>query len=110
MPGCIHSICEECFKQNFTLAIREKGVKHFTCPVCDYSNEDMSQDYVYAFLNLVINSYKVWNKYYSFNDVISLSKTRLFLDKDLHVLCLDKLNDFHLTQEKNYVCCPNVSQ
>ena len=54
MPGCLHSICKECFKENFTLAICEKGVKHFTCPVCDFSDDEMSQDYVDAFLELVI--------------------------------------------------------
>lgn len=34
MPGCTDSFCKDCFKQNFTVAIREKEIKHFNCPMC----------------------------------------------------------------------------
>lgn len=38
MPGCTCSFCKLCFRGNFEVAIREKGVKHFNCPMCSLPN------------------------------------------------------------------------
>ena len=57
MPGCTDEFCKECFKQHFTIAIKEKTVKHFNCPSCkepDLANRDMSQElYLELFVQLV---------------------------------------------------------
>ena len=47
MPACGEAVCKECFVEHFNMTIKEKSVKHFTCPLCnkpDLSNSDNSQD------------------------------------------------------------------
>lgn len=57
MPGCTHSLCKECFKGMFQVVIKEQGVKHFNCPMCqkpDMSNKDDIQEmYELLFVNMV---------------------------------------------------------
>lgn len=57
MPGCTHEICKGCFKDHFTITIKERTVKHFNCPVCgepDLANRDMSQVvYLELFVGMV---------------------------------------------------------
>ncbi len=57
LPGCSHSICKGCFKRNFGIVIREKEVKHFTCPVCgkpDMANEEITNGvYLEIFVQMV---------------------------------------------------------
>ena len=57
MPGCIHSVCKECFKGHFTLVITTQEVKHFTCPICgepDMANQTITEGlYLQLFLVLV---------------------------------------------------------
>ena len=57
LPCCEHSVCKECFKAHFTYVIKEKEVKHFTCPVCgkpDMANEEITQGiYLEIFVQLV---------------------------------------------------------
>lgn len=35
LPACGDSLCENCFRQYFEIATKEKPAKHFTCPLCD---------------------------------------------------------------------------
>lgn len=47
MPACGESLCKSCFKQHFSIVIREQSVKHFVCPICggpDMSVNDPTQD------------------------------------------------------------------
>lgn len=57
MPGCTDSICKECFKENFTVVIKEQGVKHFNCPVCglpDMSDREAAEGiYMTIFVAMV---------------------------------------------------------
>ena len=57
MPGCVHSICEDCFKGHFTVVITGQEVKHFTCPICgepDMANKDITAGfYLQMFLQMV---------------------------------------------------------
>lgn len=57
MPGCTDSMCKDCFKGHFDVVIREKGVKHFNCPICDQpdmTNRDDAQDlYQELFVQMV---------------------------------------------------------
>ena len=57
MPGCTDSLCKDCFKSHFSIAIKEKTVKHFNCPICDLpdmTNRDGAQDlYQEMFVHLV---------------------------------------------------------
>ena len=45
MPACGESLCKGCFKTHFEIAIKEKSVKHFNCPICglpDLGNNDQT--------------------------------------------------------------------
>jgi hypothetical protein len=40
MPGCTCSLCKDCFVRNYEVAIKEKGVKHFNCLLCQLPDMD----------------------------------------------------------------------
>ena len=47
LPACGDSVCKNCFKQYFEIAIKEKSIKHFVCPICgepDLGNADQMQE------------------------------------------------------------------
>lgn len=85
MPGCTDSFCKECFKINFSIAVSEKGVKHFNCPMCSQPDmtdlNDGTQDlYQQLFVQLVKLCYD--------SRVLYQHKRTSFADKGTHTRTL----------------------
>jgi len=89
MPGCTDSFCKDCFSMNFKMAIKEKSVKHFNCPLCsepDLANRDMMQQ---VYLELFVGMVKEHT------------------DVETYNLCQQKLTDFNLSKEAGFRWCAN---
>ena len=53
---CVCNMCTGCVKQNFEVAIREKHVRNWCCPVCEQpplDDEQMAHEY-FEFLALLV--------------------------------------------------------
>ena len=46
LPACGDSLCRNCFRQHFEIFIRERGVKYFTCLLCDQLDLDNDEQMV----------------------------------------------------------------
>ncbi|XP_019849469.1 PREDICTED: ubiquitin carboxyl-terminal hydrolase CYLD-like [Amphimedon queenslandica] len=87
MPACGDSLCKYCFKEHFSITIREKSVKHFNCPICGLpdlgDNDQMLEMNLELFVALV----------------------KAHLDSTDYDLCRKKLADFNLSKEPGFVRC-----
>lgn len=55
---CQCKICSDCLKQNFEVVIREKHVRHWTCPLCskpDLNDEELGSEYI-NFLGMLVSA------------------------------------------------------
>lgn len=71
MPYCNHSVCRDCFKQHFTLTIKEKSVKHFTCPICsepDMMMRDQTQDFYLELFVALVRSMQSHEAFVTYED------------------------------------------
>uniref|UniRef100_A0A1X7VCZ6 IBR domain-containing protein n=1 Tax=Amphimedon queenslandica TaxID=400682 RepID=A0A1X7VCZ6_AMPQE len=87
MPACGDLLCKDCFKAHFSIAIREKSVKHFNCPICglpDLGNNDQMLE-----MNLQL----------------LVAMVKVHLDSTDYDLCQKKLADFNLSKEPGFVRC-----
>ena len=87
MPGCSHSFCKECFKRHFTIAIQEKQVKHFNCPICNQPN-----------MSSINKSQRVYQERF-----LCLIKNNL--NNELYELCQKKLHDFNFIMHPGFLQC-----
>ena len=57
LNSCQCKFCKDCLKQNFEVAIREKYVRNWVCPICQAPNledEAAAQSY-FEFLQLLVS-------------------------------------------------------
>lgn len=55
MVCCTDSICNDCFRDYFTIKIKETAIQHFTCPICgepEISYGPLSQEALKYFSSL----------------------------------------------------------
>ncbi|XP_059156030.1 E3 ubiquitin-protein ligase lubel-like isoform X2 [Physella acuta] len=88
---CQCKMCAECLYGNFEIAIREKHVHHWTCPLCslpDLNDTDVASDYL-QFLTLLL---------------------RPFIDPELLNLFETKVRDWHLQKDPNFRWCAHCAE
>ncbi|XP_069796829.1 E3 ubiquitin-protein ligase RNF31-like isoform X2 [Narcine bancroftii] len=90
LTSCECNICQECFKTNFTLAVREKHIKDLVCPCC--SKPDIDDE-------------AQWLSYFSTLDV----QLRDCLDEDVYHLFHKKLTERTLMTDPNFKWCTHCS-
>ncbi|KAK6982277.1 E3 ubiquitin-protein ligase rnf31, partial [Biomphalaria glabrata] len=88
---CQCKMCQECLSENFTVVIREKHVRHWTCPLCsmpDLSDVEVASDYL-QFLTLLLQP---------------------LIDSDLQNLFETKVRDWHLQKDPNFRWCAHCAE
>ena len=96
MPICDHTCCQDCAKNYFTIAIKDKSIAEANCPFCQEpknlgdtseENEEKAMDY-FAKLDALL---------------------RGILDEDVHDLFQRKLRDRTLMKDPNFKWCYKVN-
>ncbi|KAL8619465.1 hypothetical protein ACOMHN_011816 [Nucella lapillus] len=83
---CQCKMCQDCLKQNFEVVIREKHVRHWTCPICshpDLNNAEVAAEYL--------------------NILAMLLQTQV--DREVYDLFETKVRDWHLQKDPNFRWC-----
>ena len=92
MLHCTCGTCKDCFKTQYTMVAREKGIANFNCFVCgepDFGASDIDRDdYLTMFANLL----------------------KAFLDYDDYQLFQKKATEFALSKDDNFRWCAHVSE
>ncbi|KAL7869891.1 hypothetical protein AOLI_G00138790 [Acnodon oligacanthus] len=83
---CQCSMCCECFKQHFTVALRDKHIRDMVCPVCEEPD---------------INDPEALQTYFSTLDV----QLRVHLEPDVYELFGKKLMEHTLKKNRNFLWC-----
>lgn len=87
---CQCKICSGCLKQNFELVIREKHVRHWTCPICglpDLLNAETAEEYL-SFLGMLLKHQ---------------------VDREVFELFDTKVRDWRLQKEPNFRWCAHCA-
>ncbi|BFZ13030.1 hypothetical protein BsWGS_16069 [Bradybaena similaris] len=87
---CPCKMCEECLTKNFEIGIREKHVRHWTCPLCslpDMNDADIASDYLHLLILML----------------------QPLIDRDLQNLFETKVRDWHLQKEKLFRWCAHCA-
>ncbi|KAH9494612.1 E3 ubiquitin-protein ligase rnf31 [Bulinus truncatus] len=88
---CQCKMCQDCLSKNFEVAIREKHVRHWTCPLCampDLNDADVASDYL-QFLTLLLQP---------------------LIDPYLQNLFEIKVRDWHLQKDPNFRWCAHCAE
>ncbi|XP_059093166.1 uncharacterized protein LOC131888343 isoform X2 [Tigriopus californicus] len=94
MLACDHQCCQECAKNYFTVAIRDKSISDANCPFCSeptYLNNDSKEDES--------------SNYFARLDVV----LKGLLDEEVHDLFQRKLRDRTLMKDPNFKWCYKCS-
>ncbi|XP_053507578.1 E3 ubiquitin-protein ligase RNF31 isoform X2 [Ictalurus furcatus] len=90
LTSCQCSVCCECFKQHFTIAVRDKHIRDMVCPVC--SEPD-------------INDPEHLNSYFSTLDI----QLRECLEPEVYDLFHKKLTEQALIKDPKFLWCSHCS-
>ncbi|XP_034561728.1 E3 ubiquitin-protein ligase RNF31-like isoform X1 [Notolabrus celidotus] len=86
LTSCQCSVCHECFRQHFTIAVRDKHIRDMVCPVC--SGPD-------------INDPELMDSYFSTLDI----QLRVCLESDVYDLFHKKLTEQALMKDPKFLWC-----
>ncbi|XP_047424660.1 E3 ubiquitin-protein ligase RNF31-like [Mugil cephalus] len=86
LTSCQCSVCHECFRQHFTIAVRDKHIRDMVCPVCGEPD---------------INDPEQLDSYFSTLDI----QLRDCLDPDVYDLFHKKLTEHALMKDPKFLWC-----
>ncbi|CAJ1061358.1 E3 ubiquitin-protein ligase RNF31-like isoform X3 [Xyrichtys novacula] len=86
LTSCQCSVCHDCFRQHFTIAVRDKHIRDMVCPVC--SGPD-------------INDPELMDSYFSTMDI----QLRICLESDVYDLFHKKLTEQALMKDPKFLWC-----
>ncbi|XP_023680999.1 E3 ubiquitin-protein ligase RNF31-like isoform X1 [Paramormyrops kingsleyae] len=90
LTSCECSVCCECFKQHFTITVRDKHIREMVCPVCGGPD---------------INDPEHLNTYFSTLDI----QLRDCLEPEVYELFHKKLMEHSLIQDPKFLWCSHCS-
>ncbi|XP_076838037.1 E3 ubiquitin-protein ligase RNF31 [Brachyhypopomus gauderio] len=90
LTSCQCSVCSGCFKQHFTIAVRDKHIRDMVCPVCWEPD---------------INDPEHLNSYFSTLDI----QLRECLEPDVYELFHKKLTEQALIKDPKFLWCSHCS-
>lgn len=90
LTSCQCSVCCGCFKQHFTIAVRDKHIRDMVCPVCTEPD---------------INDPEHLNSYFSTLDI----QLRDCLEQDVYELFHKKLTEQALIKDPKFLWCSHCS-
>ncbi|CAL1532737.1 unnamed protein product, partial [Lymnaea stagnalis] len=88
---CQCKMCEQCLATNFEIVIREKHVRHWTCPLCslpDLNDTEIASDYL-QFLTMLLQP---------------------LVSQELQNLFEIKVRDWHLQKDPNFRWCAHCAE
>ncbi|XP_021099505.1 E3 ubiquitin-protein ligase RNF31 isoform X3 [Heterocephalus glaber] len=90
LTSCECTICPDCFRQHFTIALKEKHITDMVCPAC--GRPDLTDD-------------TQLHGYFSTLDI----QLRESLEPDAYALFLKKLTEAELMRDPNFLWCAQCS-
>ncbi|XP_030630424.1 E3 ubiquitin-protein ligase RNF31-like [Chanos chanos] len=88
--SCQCSICNECFQEHFTVAVKDKHIRDMVCPACGEPD---------------INDPEALYNYFSILD----SQLKNCLKRDVHELFMKKLAEYTLMQDPKFLWCSHCT-
>lgn len=115
--SCECTICPDCFRQHFTIALKEKHITDMVCPACGRPDLTDDTQLLSYFSTLDIQVLRLlwfrwtglWTSFYPSTTSASCPQLRESLDPDAYALFHKKLTEGVLMRDPKFLWCAQVS-